>query len=62
MVQDFETCYVVFKEQETSCNMLENLINDLLDLAKMENNKFSLNYNYFDLIETIEQTLKIFLF
>ena len=62
MVRDFETCYLVFKEQYTSCYMLENLINDLLDMAKMENYKFSLNYNYFDLIETIESTLKMFLF
>ena len=37
--------------------MLENLINDLLDLAKIENNKFSLNYNYFDLTSTIEEAL-----
>jgi len=29
--------------------MIENLINDLLDLAKIENNKFSLNEEYFDL-------------
>ena len=45
MVKDFETCYVVFKEQQNSSNMLENLINDLLDMAKMENNKFSFNYH-----------------
>jgi len=29
--------------------MIENLINDLLDLAKIENNKFILNQEYFDL-------------
>jgi len=29
--------------------MIENLINDLLDLAKIENNKFTLNEEYFDL-------------
>ena len=36
--------------------MIENLINDLLDLAKIENNKFTLNNKYFDLIETIKET------
>ena len=42
--------------------MLEILITDLLDLAKIENNKFTLNNNYFNLIDTIETTLKIMLF
>ena len=37
--------------------MLENLINDLIDLAKIENNKFSLNQEYYNLPETISQTL-----
>jgi len=34
--------------------MIENLINDLLDLAKIENNKFNLNNEYFDLTESIK--------
>lgn len=34
--------------------MLENLINDLLDLAKLENNSFTLNSEYFDLTNVIE--------
>jgi len=34
--------------------MIENLINDLLDLAKIENNKFKLNEEYFDLTNTIK--------
>ena len=42
--------------------MLENLIHDLLDLAKIENNKFTLNQNYFNLTDTIEQTLKIMMY
>ena len=42
--------------------MLENLINDLIDQAKIENNKFSLNQEYFDLTQTIHQTLEILLF
>lgn len=33
--------------------MLENLINDLIDLAKIENNKFSLDQEYFNLPHTI---------
>jgi signal transduction histidine kinase len=33
--------------------MLLNLINDLMDLAKLEKMKFSLNNDYFDLTKTI---------
>jgi hypothetical protein len=33
--------------------MLENLVNDLLDLAKMENNSFKFDDDYFSLPETI---------
>jgi signal transduction histidine kinase len=36
--------------------MLLNLINDLLDLAKMENKAINLNWNYFDLFEIIEKS------
>ena len=39
--------------------MNENLINDLLDMAKLENNAFSLQEEYFSLPETIFQTLQI---
>jgi signal transduction histidine kinase len=39
-----------------SATMLLNLINDLLDLAKMENHAFQLNWNYFDLFDVIEKT------
>ena len=59
MVKDFVSYSKVTQSQCYTSNMLENLINDLLDLAKIENNKFTLNLNYFDLTETIEQTLKI---
>ena len=34
--------------------MLLNLINDLMDLAKLEKMKFSLNNEYFDLTKTIK--------
>ena len=33
--------------------MLLNLINDLMDLAKLEKMKFSLNNDFFDLTKTI---------
>ena len=33
-----------------------NLINDLLDLAKIEQSKFSLNQEYFNIENVIEQT------
>ena len=39
--------------------MMENLINDLLDMAKLENKAFSLQEEYFSLPETIFQTLQI---
>ena len=45
-----------------SSHILENLINDLIDLAKIENNKFSLNEDYFDLTHAIYQTLEILLY
>ena len=36
-----------------SATMLLNLINDLLDLAKMENSSFNLNQTYFNLLEDV---------
>jgi signal transduction histidine kinase len=33
--------------------MMENLINDLLDLAKMENNSFSFSNDYFNLANIV---------
>lgn len=35
--------------------MTENLINDLLDLAKLENNSFQLTREYFDLTQIIHE-------
>ena len=40
--------------------MLLNLINDLLDLAKLENQKFHINEEYFDLNKLVEQAFKTF--
>ena len=37
--------------------MVENLINDLLDLAKMEQSTFKFNNSYFDLSQVIYQAL-----
>jgi len=42
--------------------MMENLINDLLDLAKLENNSFSLSLDYFNLSSTIYSALQMLLF
>ena len=39
--------------QVFSQRMVENLINDLLDLAKLENSSFNIYYEYFDLAATI---------
>lgn len=38
--------------------MLTNLINDLLDLSKIDSLNFSLNENYFNLIEIVEMAFK----
>mmetsp|Transcript_39157 Transcript_39157/g.59733 ORF Transcript_39157/g.59733 Transcript_39157/m.59733 type:complete len:88 (+) Transcript_39157:3553-3816(+) len=37
-----------------SASMLNNLINDLLDLAKLEQNSFNFNEEYFNLVQTVE--------
>ena len=39
--------------------MTENLINDLLDLAKLQNNKFTLQNENFNLLETIHYAMKM---
>ena len=42
--------------------MVENLINDLLDLAKLENHSFSLNVGFFNLADTIHRAFEMLLF
>ena len=37
-----------------SSKMLNTLINDLLDLAKLESNTFTFHEEYFDLIQVVE--------
>ena len=39
--------------------LLENLINDLLDLAKSENNTLSFNNGYFDSTDVIQEVFKV---
>lgn len=39
--------------------MVENLINDLLDLAKLENNTFTFTSEYFSLSQLILEALKM---
>lgn len=39
--------------------MMENLINDLLDLAKMDNNSFKLTDDYFSLSNTIYEAFQM---
>lgn len=41
---------------------MENLINDLLDLAKLENNTFTLSSSYFNLASTIQEAFQMLLF
>jgi signal transduction histidine kinase len=42
-----------------SQTMMENLINDLLDLAKMQNNQFSQRMEYFNLTDLIYESFSI---
>ena len=42
-----------------SATMLLNLINDLLDLAKVDRSKFTLTEDYFDLSSTIKQAFQV---
>ena len=45
------------KIQMFSQKMMENLISDLLDLAKIENNSFNISTEYFDLGALIFEAL-----
>jgi signal transduction histidine kinase len=42
--------------------MVNNLVNDILDLAKMENASFKLDNDYFNLADTIKEALQMFQF
>ena len=45
-----------FKFSQT---MMENLINDLLDLSKLENNQFTIANEYFNLSHSIFEALQM---
>ncbi len=51
-----EEMYVTAKY---ACRMIMNLINDMLDQAKLENNAFTFYNQYFDLLELIRQAINI---
>jgi signal transduction histidine kinase len=42
-----------------SATMLNNLINDMMDLAKMESGTFIFHDDYFDLVETIQNSFEV---
>lgn len=42
--------------------MMTNLINDLLDLGKLENNAFELNIENFSLINAVSEAFSIVIF
>jgi signal transduction histidine kinase len=41
-----------------SSTTISGLVNDLLDLAKMESNNFQFNEDYFDLVTSIKQSIE----
>jgi signal transduction histidine kinase len=47
------------KQSEFSQRMVENLINDLLDLAKMQKSSFQLNQEYFNLPRLVYDALLV---
>ena len=49
----------LLKTQVFSQKMMENIINDLLDLAKLENNSFSISSEFFDLMALIFKALQM---
>lgn len=54
-MQNFDEIDTLLKNAHFSATMLLNLINDLLDLAKLENSSFNVNASYFDLLEDVIQ-------
>ena len=53
MEDQTEGAETLLQTQVYSQKMMENLINDLLDLAKLENNQFNISNDFFDLSSTI---------
>ena len=52
----------MLKKQVFAQSMMENLINDLMDHAKHENDKFIFVNEYFNLIDTIYEAVQMVLF
>lgn len=52
----------MIKKQVSSQRMVETLINDLMDLAKFENEKFKFHDEYFSLNETLYEAIQMNLF
>lgn len=42
-----------------SQKMVENLISDLLDLAKLDNSQFKINFSYFNFLDTVYGALEV---
>lgn len=49
----------VLKNQIFGQKMMENLINDLMDLAKMDNNQFEISKKYFNLSLLVFESLQM---
>lgn len=58
IMQDENQIYELLQTCNHSSSMLLNLINDLLDLAKHEKLTFKVNKDYFNFINSIENTFK----
>ena len=62
MKTDIDQVKEILDRSILSNAMVENLINDLLDIAQIENGKYKLNEDYFDLKSCIKDTLDIVLY
>ena len=54
MIEDIQRVQRTIEGMKYQSCMLLNLINDLLDFAKVENNSFTIVESYFDLNKLIE--------
>ena len=52
-LENFEEIECLLKNADFSASMPHNLINDLLDLSKMENSSFNVNAKYFNLLDDV---------